>query len=92
MPVPPGYQLQAVTTFADGTSRIDASHYDSIVPLGGRRPTTADGQPVDPGDGQFFLVKRKEDVDAEISAPDHRPLLISYGPDGSATPMTGYPG
>ncbi|WP_431923515.1 hypothetical protein [Micromonospora wenchangensis] len=92
VPVPPGYRLQAVSTFADGTSRIDANHYDSVVPLGNRRPTTADGQPVDPVDGQFFLVKPKKDADVESCAPDYRPLVVSFAPDGSATPMTGYPG
>ncbi|MFJ8690496.1 WXG100 family type VII secretion target [Micromonospora wenchangensis] len=92
VPVPPGYRLQAVSTFTDGTSRIDANHYDSIVPLGNRRPTTADGQPVDPVDGQFFLVKPKKDADVESCAPDYRPLVVSFDPDGSATPMTGYPG
>ncbi|WBB71946.1 hypothetical protein O7602_19660 [Micromonospora sp. WMMD1128] len=91
-PIPPGYQLQTLTTFPDGTSRIDANYYDSVIPLGTRQPTTADGQPVDPSGDQFFLVKRKEDAAVEPSAPGYRPLLISFKPDGSATPMTVDPG
>ncbi|WFE34597.1 hypothetical protein [Micromonospora sp. WMMD975] len=91
-PIPPGYQLQTLTTFPDGTSRIDANYYDSVIPLGTRQPTTADGRPVDPSGDQFFLVKRKEDAAVEPSAPGYRPLLISFKPDGSATPMTVDPG
>ncbi|TDC46568.1 hypothetical protein E1258_29365 [Micromonospora sp. KC207] len=86
-PVPPGYELRTLTTFPDGTARIDANGYDSIVPLGTRVPITAAGHPVD-GDGdQFFLLKPKEDAGVDPTAPGYRPLLISFGPDGSATPL-----
>ncbi|MEV0327405.1 hypothetical protein AB0H63_13290 [Micromonospora echinospora] len=86
-PVPPGYELRTLTTFPDGTSRIDANYYESIVPLGTRQPTTADGHPVDSDGDQFFLLKPKEDACVDPTAPGYRPLLISFGPDGSATPL-----
>ncbi|WP_416901399.1 hypothetical protein [Micromonospora echinospora] len=86
-PVPEGYELRTLTTFPDGTSRIDANGYDSIIPLGTRTPVTADGHPVD-GDGdQFFLLKPKENATVDPTAPDYRPLLISFDPDGAATPL-----
>ncbi|MEU6073715.1 hypothetical protein [Micromonospora sp. NPDC047074] len=90
-PVPPGYELRTLTTFPDGTARIDANGYDSIVPLGNRVPTTADGQPVDADGDQFFLLKPKEDAVVDPTVPGYRPLLISFGPDGSATPLFGNP-
>ncbi|MFI6823156.1 hypothetical protein ACIBJE_19685 [Micromonospora sp. NPDC050187] len=86
-PIPPGYELRTLTTFPDGTSRIDANGYDSIVPLGTRAPTTTDGHPVDSGGDQFFLLKPKEEAGVDPTAPGYRPLLISFGPDGSATPL-----
>ncbi|XTZ13471.1 hypothetical protein ACQSSU_18245 [Micromonospora echinospora] len=86
-PIPPGYELRTLTTFPDGTARIDANGYDSVIPLGTRVPISAAGQPVD-GDGdQFFLLKPKEDAGVDPTAPGYRPLLISFGPDGSATPL-----
>ncbi|GLY23761.1 hypothetical protein [Micromonospora sp. NBRC 101691] len=86
-PIPPGYELRTLTTFPDGTSRIDANGYDSIIPLGTRTPISTDGHPVDSDGDQFFLLKPKEDAVVDPTVPGYRPLLISFGPDGSATPL-----
>ncbi|MBO4161966.1 hypothetical protein [Micromonospora antibiotica] len=86
-PIPPGYQLQALATFPDGTSRLDANYYDSIIPLGGRRPTSGDGAPIDGNGDQLFLVKPKADAGVDASVPGYRPLLVSFDASGAATPL-----
>ncbi|SCF40114.1 hypothetical protein GA0070216_113116 [Micromonospora matsumotoense] len=87
-PIPSGYQLQTLSTFSDGTSRADANYYDSIVPLGVRhRVTGPDGQPVDSGGDQFFLVKPKEGPAPDPTSSAYRPLLISFRSDGTAVPL-----
>lgn len=86
-PVPNGYELQRLTTFPDGSCRVDANFYNSITPLAGHTVTGANGQPIG-GDGQYFLVQTKPNpVDA--SAPGYQPMIISFAPDGTATPLTG---
>ncbi|MFG1918547.1 hypothetical protein [Micromonospora sp. NPDC048898] len=86
VPIPAGCELLTLTTFPDGTSRLDANPYDSIVPLGDRRLTTADGVPIASAD-HFFLVRPKADEVVDPTAPDYQPLLISFDAHGSATPL-----
>ncbi len=87
--VPPGYDLQSLTTLPDGTSRVDANYYDAIVPLGtGRTVTGPDGKPIDaPGD-QFFLVRLKDSTAFDPTAPGYQPMIVSFSPDGTAVPVT----
>jgi hypothetical protein len=84
-PLPEGYRLQALNPFPEGTTRVDANLYESITPLAGTPVTTADGRPLDPEDGQFFVVK--ENAVADPTAPGYQPLFLSFGPDGTPTPL-----
>jgi len=85
-PIPPGYRLQTLGTLPDGTSRADLNHYDSIIPLGDRTVAGPTG-PLDGQGDQFFLVKPNDSPGVDPSAPDYRPLLVSFRPDGSAVPL-----
>ncbi|BCJ52709.1 hypothetical protein Asp14428_41840 [Actinoplanes sp. NBRC 14428] len=90
VPLAPGYHLQGFTTFADGTSRVDANLFQSISPLApGLRITGADGLPLDLGDHAVFVVKENPAVDP--TAPGYQPLYVSFAPDGTAVPIvTGF--
>jgi hypothetical protein len=85
--VPPGYDLQSLTTLPDGTSRVDVNQYDAIVPLGaGHTLTGPDGKPLDTHNGQLFLVRLKDSFDP--TAPGYQPMVVSFSPDGTAVPVT----
>ena len=84
-PLPEGYQLIALNPFEDGTTRVDANLYDSVTPLAGAPVTHPDGTPVDGGPGQFFVVKQNPAVDPTV--PGYQPLILSYAPDGTPTPI-----
>jgi hypothetical protein len=85
--VPPGYDLQSLTTLPDGTSRVDVNQYDAIVPLGaGHTLTGPDGKPLDTHNDQLFLVRLKDSFDP--TAPGYQPMVVSFSPDGTAVPVT----
>ncbi|MCM4078055.1 hypothetical protein [Paractinoplanes hotanensis] len=84
-PLPPGYRLQALNPFPDGTTRVDANLYESITPLAGTPVTTADGRPIDPEGRQLFVVR--ENPAADATAPGYQPLVLSYAPDGTPSPL-----
>ncbi|AGL14096.1 WXG100 family type VII secretion target [Actinoplanes sp. N902-109] len=84
-PLPQGYRLEALNPFEDGSTRVDANLYDSITPLAGTPVTTPDGRPIDPEGRQFFVVKQNPTVDP--TTPGYEPLLLSYAPDGTPTPL-----
>ncbi|MBL7253230.1 hypothetical protein [Paractinoplanes lichenicola] len=84
-PLPEGYRLQALNTFPDGTTRVDANLYESITPLAGTPVTTADGRPIDPEGRHLFVVK--ENPAADPTAPGYQPLVLSYAPDGTPSPL-----
>ncbi|MET7468182.1 WXG100 family type VII secretion target [Micromonospora sp. NPDC005686] len=84
-PLPEEYRLISLNPFEDGSTRVDANLYDSITPLAGTPVTTPDGQPIDPGQGRFFVVKENPVVDP--TAPGYQPLYLSYAPDGTPTPI-----
>ncbi|GIE82930.1 hypothetical protein Aph02nite_88800 [Actinoplanes philippinensis] len=83
--LPAGYQLISLNTFEDGSARVDANLYDSVTPLAGVAVTTPEGTVIDPGRGQFFVVKDNPNVDP--TAPGYEPLVLSYAPDGTPTPL-----
>ncbi|WP_433794793.1 WXG100 family type VII secretion target [Actinoplanes sp. CA-252034] len=83
--LPAGYQLISLNTFEDGSTRVDANLYDSVTPLAGTTVTTPEGTVIDPGRGQFFVVKENPNVDP--TAPGYEPLVLSYAPDGTPTPL-----
>ncbi|MEU8659990.1 hypothetical protein [Actinoplanes philippinensis] len=83
--LPAGYQLISLNTFEDGSARVDANLYDSVTPLAGAAVTTPEGTVIDPGRGQFFVVKDNPNVDP--TAPGYEPLVLSYAPDGTPTPL-----
>lgn len=82
-PVAAGYEVESLTTFPDGTSRLDANYYDSIVPLAGHSVTGADS-----GGDQLFLVKPKTDMTINAADPGYKPLVISFDAAGNSTPLT----
>ncbi|WP_305785765.1 hypothetical protein [Symbioplanes lichenis] len=84
-PLPEGYRLEALNTFEDGTSRVDANLYESITPLAGTPVTAADGTPLDPEGRHFFVVK--ENPAADATAPGYQPLILSYTADGTPNPL-----
>jgi hypothetical protein len=84
-PLAEGYHLQALNRFPDGTTRVDANLFESIAPVVGSTVTGADGQPLDPGDDQFFVVK--ENPAADATAENYQPLIVSFTPDGTAVPL-----
>ena len=84
-PLPQGYQLISLNPFADGSTRVDANLYDSVTPLAGTPVTTPDGKPISAGTGQLFVVKENPAVDP--TAPGYQPLILSYAPDGTPTPI-----
>lgn len=84
-PLPEGFKLVSINPFADGNTRVDANLYDSITPLSGDSVTTPDGTAIDSGDGRLFVVKENPAVDP--AAPGYRPLVLSYSPDGTPTPV-----
>ncbi len=84
-PLPEGYRLQALNPFEDGNTRVDANLYESVTPLAGTPVTTPDGQVLNPGDRQFFVVKDNPAVDP--TAPGYQPLVLSYSADGTPTPL-----
>ena len=84
-PLPEGFKLVSLNPFADGNTRVDANLYDSITPLSSASVTNPDGTPIDVGDGQLFVVKENPTVDP--TAPGYRPLVLSYSPDGTPTPI-----
>jgi hypothetical protein len=83
--LPAGYQLISLNTFEDGSTRVDANLYDSVTPLAGTTVTTPEGTVIDPGRGQFFVVKENPNVDPTV--PGYEPLVLSYAPDGTPTPI-----
>lgn len=84
-PLPEGYQLISLNPFEDGTTRVDANLYDSVTPLAGAPVTTPDGTPIDGGAGRLFVVKPNAAVDPAV--PGYQPLILSYAPDGTPTPI-----
>lgn len=84
-PLPEGFRLVSLNPFADGNTRVDANLYDSITPLSGDTVTNPDGTAIDPGSGRLFVVKENPAVDP--AAPGYRPLVLSYSPDGTPTPI-----
>ena len=82
-PLPDGYQLVSLNPFGDGSTRVDANLYDSVTPLGGTPVTTPDGTPI--GGEHLFVVKPNPAVDATV--PGYQPLIMSYAPDGTPTPI-----
>ncbi|MBU2670261.1 hypothetical protein KOI35_42845 [Actinoplanes bogorensis] len=83
--LPEGYRLQALNPFPDGTTRVDANLYESITPLSGTTVTTPDGQPIEPDGRQLFVVKDNPAADA--TQPGYQPLVLSYAPDGTPSPL-----
>ncbi|GLY00697.1 MULTISPECIES: hypothetical protein [Actinoplanes] len=84
-PLPQGYQLISLNPFEDGSTRVDANLYDTITPLSGTAVTNPDGSTIDPGKGQFFVVKENPNVDP--TATGYEPFVLSYAPDGTPTPI-----
>ncbi|GAA2713718.1 hypothetical protein GCM10010437_093500 [Actinoplanes palleronii] len=84
-PLPEGYRLEALNPFADGTTRIDASLYDAVAPIGHTPVTDAEGRPLDPDGRQFFMVK--DNPQADPTASGYRPMFLSFTADGSAAPL-----
>ncbi|SDT56359.1 hypothetical protein [Actinoplanes derwentensis] len=88
-PLPQGYQLISLNPFEDGSTRVDANLYDSVTPLTGAAVTNPDGTVIDPGKGQFFVVKENPKVDP--TATGYEPFVLSYAADGTPTPIyTGF--
>lgn len=83
--LPPEYRLISLNPFEDGSTRVDANLYDSITPVTSTPVTTPDGTPIAPDRGQFFVVKENPHVDPTV--PGYEPLLLSYSPDGTPTPI-----
>ncbi|MFV2009104.1 MULTISPECIES: hypothetical protein [unclassified Micromonospora] len=87
-PVPEGYELQKLNTFGDGVARLDLNCYDSVQPLVDHHVVAGpDNRPVDPGDGQLFLVRTRDDADFDPASPGYQPMLVSFLPDGTAVPI-----
>ncbi|KUL22649.1 hypothetical protein [Actinoplanes awajinensis] len=84
-PLPEGYRLEALNPFANGTTRIDASLYDAVAPIGHTPVTNAEGRPLDPDGRQFFMVK--DNPHADPTASGYRPMFLSFTADGSAAPL-----
>ncbi|UQU64517.1 hypothetical protein COUCH_37145 [Couchioplanes caeruleus] len=86
VPLAEGYQLRGLTTFPDGTTRIDANLYQSITPITpGHTITDADGQPITAPEGPLYVVKDNPSVDP--TAPGYEPFFVSFAPDGTAVPI-----
>jgi hypothetical protein len=83
-PPPDGQRLVAFSPLPDGTIQIDANLYETLTPVVGGVVTGADGQPVDPDGGRFFVVRDASDVDP--AAPGYRPLHVSF-PAGGNRPV-----
>ena len=86
--LPPEYRLISLNPFEDGSTRVDANLYDSMTPVTSTPVTAPDGTPIDPGQGQFFVVKENPTVDPTVQG--YQPLFLSYSPDGTPTPI--FPG
>ncbi|MGA5300893.1 hypothetical protein ACPCHT_13250 [Nucisporomicrobium flavum] len=86
VPLAEGFQLRGLTTFPDGTTRIDANLYQSITPITpGHTITDADGQPITSPEGPLYVVKDNPSVDP--TAPGYEPFFVSFAPDGTAVPI-----
>ena len=86
VPLAEGYQLRGLSTFEDGTTRIDANLYQSISPVTpGHTVTDANGQPITAAGGPLFVVKENPSVDP--TAPGYEPFIVSFTPDGTAVPI-----
>lgn len=87
VPVPEGFQLRTLNTFADGTSRLDVSYYDSVLPLGDRHVVTgSDGQPLNPDGGHLFLIRPQENP-VDPASPDYQRMVVGFAADGTVVPL-----